>query len=185
MSCLSFYGAYQYVRAVVVRAGRDEELLSQPVLSELDQEIMRQEYFLSPSTHPQSITHVGNSTGDIRIVNSKPAIAYLFRLHAGVANDSVKNYLAHVSFSGEAGYEALSYCWGDLGSHYRNVVDRGTPLIPVSLAAALIDYVQQTESELCGSMPSQNVLRIAYFGVSGKPAGSVHSTDFQVTYFKV
>jgi hypothetical protein len=56
----------------------EQEFLSQPVLSELEQEIMRQEYFLSSSTHPQSITHVGNSTGDIRIVNSKPAIAYFY-----------------------------------------------------------------------------------------------------------
>jgi hypothetical protein len=141
VSCLSFYGAYQYVRAVVVRAGRDDgtrilvSTCSFRIGSRDNEARVLPQSFHSSAEHYTCRKLDGRYT--YRKLETSNSI-FLFRLHAGVANGSVKNYLANVSFSGEAGYEALSYCWRDLGSHYRNVVDRGTPLIPVSLAAALI-----------------------------------------------
>lgn len=62
----------------------------------------------------------------------------LLHLYPGVADDPIKGSLDHISFSKEPKYEALSYCWGALGSHYPIDIDRGTHLITASLAAALI-----------------------------------------------
>jgi hypothetical protein len=62
----------------------------------------------------------------------------LFRLHAGVAGDLVKGYLAHISFSDDPEYEALPYCWGDSGSHFPIIVHREKLFISASLAAAWI-----------------------------------------------
>jgi hypothetical protein len=141
VSCLSFYGAYQYVRAVVVRAGRDDgtrilvSTCSFRIGSRDNEARVLPQFFHSSAEHYTCRKLDGRYT--FRKLETSNSI-FLFRLHAGVANDSVKNYFAHVPFSGEAGYEALSYCWGDLGSHSPIVVDRGTLLISASLVAAWI-----------------------------------------------
>jgi hypothetical protein len=117
----------------------EREVLPQPVLSELGQDVVRQE--ISPGSCHSSAERYTYRKLDGRYTYRKLKASdsiRLFRLHAGVADDLVNGYLAHVSFSDDPEYEALSYCWGDLGSRYPIIVHRGKLFVSASLAAAWI-----------------------------------------------
>jgi hypothetical protein len=112
VSCLSFYGAYQYVRAVVVRAGRDDG--TRILVSTCSFRIGSRdnEARVLPQSFHSSAEHYTYRKLDGRFTYRKLETSnsiFLFRLHAGVADDSVKNYLAHVSFSDSATIQNMKH----------------------------------------------------------------------------